>query len=248
MSSLAIFSSDVLPSPVIAVATWEKEILLYDPEGLQDGSSPVALITENHFASSLLLKSTSAGEKSSLQLLAGLSDGSLVTYDIGGAEAIGGLTFIGRKSSSLGTRPLTLHPITGTTETGEEELLAIGLSERTSVLFESKDRVEFSSVNLKDLTAAASITLPDIGNCIALASSSGLSISKVNGLKKLHIQTLDLGHRSVNKMTYLSSYKVMACGAVERTIDEETGDYWQKGYIELRDPSNLRGKSPLVFR
>lgn len=232
-----------MPSPVVAVGTWANEILLYDLDRLQAGVSPVAPITESFFASSLLLKSTVSGESSSLQLLAGLSDGSLVTYDIGQADNAGGIAINGRKSSSLGTLPLTLHPISGTTETGEEELLAIGLSERTSVLFESRDRVEFSSVNLKDITAAASTTLPDNGNCIVLASPTGLSISKVNGLKKLHIQTLDSEHRSVNKLVYLSSYKVMACGAVERHIDQETGDYWQKAYFELRDPTNLRGRS-----
>lgn len=224
----------------MAVGTWTNEVILYDLDRLQAGSSPVAPITESFFASSLLLKPASSGETSSLQLLAGLSDGSLITYDIGQSDTAGGIAVTSRKSSSLGTRPLTLHPIGGTTESGEEELLAIGLSERTSVLFESRDRVEFSSVNLKDTTAAASTNLPAYGDCIVLASSTGLQISRVSGLKRLHIQTLDLDHRSVNKLAYLSSYKVMACGAVERHIDQDTGDYWQKAYFELRDPTSLR--------
>ena len=227
----------------MAVGTWTNEILLYDLDRLQAGTSPVAPVTESFFASSLLLKSASSGETSSLQLLAGLSDGSLITYDLGQSDNAGGITIISRKSSSLGTRPLTLHPISGTTESGEEELLAIGLSERMSVLFESRDRVEFSSVNLKDITAAASTTLPGHGDCVVLATASGLSVTRVSGLKRLHIQTLDLEHRSVNKLAHLASHQVMACGAVEHHIDQETGDYWQKAYFELRDSANLRGGS-----
>lgn len=238
VSSLAVHSSNGSGPSVLAIGTWANEILLYDVTDLQNGSSPVKPITESYFASSMLLKTSISDEASTLQLLAGLSDGSLVTYDLD-VES-GDLIVRGRKASSLGTQPLSLHSITGSTSNGDEKLLAIGLSERMSILFESRDRVEFSSASTKDVVAATSISQPGGQNAIVLATSTGLSLSTVNGLKKLHIQTLDLQHRSTNKLAYLSTHKVIATGAVERRIEHDSGDCLQKAFLELRDPASLR--------
>lgn len=68
-----------------------------------------------------------------------------------------GLTVKSRKVSSLGTRPLELHPVQGWE--GEEQILAVGLTERMSVLFGSKDRVDFSAVSRKVSHLEAELTL-----------------------------------------------------------------------------------------
>ena len=87
-----------------------------------------------------------------VQLLAGLSDGVLVTYDLSASAGENGkLVVLNRKASRLGQAPLRLEAVHSSVEGAAEEqgerILALGLSERMSVIFESKGRVDFSSVS-----------------------------------------------------------------------------------------------------
>ncbi len=72
-----------------------------------------------------------------------------------------------------------------------------------------------------------------------LATPSGLSFSKVNSLKKLHVQTLDLKDRSASKLVSLPEHKLLGIGATNRTMDPQTGDVMQSGHFELRDETSL---------
>jgi DNA damage-binding protein 1 len=143
-----MLSNDALPSPIIAVSTWTNEILVYALSDLVASSGVVHTLTENAFASSLLLKLSNSNNPTStgIQLLAGLSNGGLVVYELALADVVGGIKELGRKASSLGTRPLKLESIAAW-QGGEEKIVAIGLSERMSVIFESKDRLDFSSAS-----------------------------------------------------------------------------------------------------
>lgn len=149
---------------LVAVATWTNEILLYTVAQLHTGSdiftSPehCALldavpktptrIPVPHVASSLLFREGA-------QLMAGLSDGTMVTYDLEllaqdapEVKDRGQVVVKGRKASSLGSRPLSLCPTPGMT-VGDDSVVAVGLTERMSVVFQSKDRLDFSSVSYK---------------------------------------------------------------------------------------------------
>lgn len=230
-TAVAICASADCSAPVLAVGTWSNAILLYR---LDDSRQPLGgtIITkhETSHASSLLLIPSA----SEIQLLAGLGDGSLVTYSLPGDTWTD--SSVSKKTSSLGTLPLMLHPIGGACDNG----VALGLSDRASILFQSSGRIEFSSANLQDVTAAAGVAVPGIGPCIAISTPTVLSLTKVNGLKKLQIATLDLGERNVSIVRYLPHSKAIACGATERRMDEQSGDLWQQSYMELRDPVSLQ--------
>lgn len=258
VSALVVHTAAGLPSPLIAVGTWSNEIQLYSFDDLKvadaQGSAarPVATITEAFYASSLLARrsSVSSGSQSRLQLLAGLSNGSLCTYDLEFTASGGGVAVKGRKAASLGNRPLRLCPVDAASGGGAEKMIAVGLTERVSIIFESKDRIEFSSVSkrvsfessdtrhvliAKDVSAAASAA----GDLI-LASPTGASIVKVNSLKKLSVQTLDTQARSATRLAYLPDSQVLAAGSVSRRLDPQTGDVEQQGFLELRNPINLQ--------
>nr|WVH01967.1 DNA damage-binding protein 1 [Naematelia aurantialba] len=236
--------------PITAVATWTNRIQLYHA----GTASPALSLTENFAASSLELRPGKPGPTGTISicLLAGLSDGSLLNLDIS-IESGDSTTLVGRKVSSLGSHPLRLCRIAaaGASHAGEihngelqkgakeEQVVAIGLSDRMSVIFETNDRIDFSSVSRKDVIAAASITAPLLGDCLALATESGLSFVRINSLKKLQVQTLDLQHRSVEKLVSAPDFRVLAAGAVTRTMDPQTGDIKQISHFELRDPMNL---------
>jgi hypothetical protein len=228
-------------SSLIAVGTWTNTISIYTSDQLKSGSAPVVSLEEQYFASSLMMRPASNGSR--LQLLGGLSDGSLVVheFDLDQSSAQPTLTLRERKISYLGTQPLTLHPVQSRTASGDE-LLAIGLSDRTSIIFLNGDKIDFSSVSLTGLVAAAAINT-EKGQSLVLASPTELSISQVDGLKKLHIQTLDTGYKSASKIVWSSTHRAIAAGVIERTIDSITGDYWQNAWLELRDQDSLQGES-----
>jgi DNA damage-binding protein 1 len=200
ITTVAMFAS-ASSSPTVAVGTWTNEIQLFNLDKIDTSAVPLLKISESFYASSIILKAPS-DTAGNLQVLAGLSDGSLITYELG-ATADGKLSMTGRKVSSLGSQPLALHSISGTTLSGDEQLLAVGLTDRMSILYGSRDTVEFSSVSLTGIAAATAVSLPAHGRCLVLATATGLSISKVNGLKKLHIQTMDLGFRSTHKLAWM---------------------------------------------
>ncbi|WWD20338.1 hypothetical protein CI109_104814 [Kwoniella shandongensis] len=245
ISAVSIIQSTSLPSPVIAVGTWFNEIILYTLDQLKAGDTSVTTLSEQFFASSLYLKPSigNTTSTSGIQLFAGLSDGSLIIYDLEPSGDNANIVVKSRKASSLGMRPLNLCPVEGATGSADEQVVAVGLTERMSVVFQSKDRIDFSSVSRKDVTAATAIRTPTFGNSLVLASTSGLSLVRVNSLKKLYIQTLDLGDRSANKVVSLNDQKVLGVGATVRTMDQQTGEVLQSSFLEIRDAATL---SPLA--
>jgi DNA damage-binding protein 1 len=149
VSAVAVTSHPSIPAPVIAISTWAGELLLYSLDHLLTAEPLVTALHEPFAAASLVLRPASSSETSSgMQLLAGLSDGTMAIYDVElGAEG-GGVKVTNRKASGLGTRPLQLLS-TQALRNAEETILAVGLSERLSVVFESKGRIDFSTVNRK---------------------------------------------------------------------------------------------------
>jgi len=239
VSAVAILSAG--SSTFVAVGTWTNTISIYTSDQLNSGSAPIVSLEEQYFAGSLMLRTASNGSR--LQLLGGLSDGSLVVHEFDFETLTGEptLNLRDRKISYLGTQPLALHPVHSRTASGDE-LLAIGLSDRTSIIFLNGDKIDFSSASLTGLVAAAAINT-EKGQSLVLATPSELSISQVDGLKKLHIQTLDTGYKSASKLVWSSTYRAIATGVIERTIDSITGDYWQNAWLELRDQDSLQGES-----
>lgn len=147
--TVAVISRSSLPSPVIAVSTWSGELLLYSLDHLRTADPLVTALQEPFAATSLLLRPASSSETSSgMQLFAGLNDGTMVVYDLELDSNGGGVKTFNRKASGLGTRPLQLMPVTEINN-NEETIVGIGLSERMSVVFESKGRIDFSTVNRK---------------------------------------------------------------------------------------------------
>lgn len=255
ISSLSFFSSARQPSPLVAVGTWTNEILLYTLDHLRSPDAPVTTVTEAFHAVSLLLKpsSSSTTSTSGVQLLAGLSNGSLCTYDLEPSSEGGGVSVKGKKVVSLGKRPLRLFPVEGAPGGGVEKMVAVGLTERASIIFESKDRVDFSSISKRvSLHSTCSGHFVDAGQEVVSAAAAGghiifatsteLSLVKVNSLKKLSVQTLDTQHRSTTRLAYLSDRHMIVAGSVTRQLDPESGDVDQQGFIEFRDQNTLQGQ------
>ena len=144
-----IISHETLSSPIIVAATWTGDILLYCLNHLKTSEPLVTILHESFYACSLLIRPSAASlTTSGVQLIAGLSDGTMTVYDLVLSAEGGCVKSTGRKSSGLGSRPLRLFPVKEFTQ-GEETVVAVGITERMSVIFENKGRIDFSSVNKK---------------------------------------------------------------------------------------------------
>lgn len=205
---------------LIAASDWNGKIQLFDVTA----SEPAFETEEGAYAASLLFVPG--------QLLAGLSDGTLVAYDLGSRA---------RTLSSLGSHPLTLLPVD--VACGDDKVFVAGVSERLSLLFESPGHTEVSASGKKGVRAATSVTTASLGPCLALATKDGLCFSRLTSLKKLQVQTLDLGAKSATRLTTIPDLKMLAVGTVTRTLDAQTGDVLQVSGVEIRDPTTLERES-----
>lgn len=86
---------------------------------------------------------------------------------------------------------------------------------------------------------AAAAVHTSSGPVLALFSrTSGLSLLKINSLKKLHVQTCDTGNESISKLTYMDEYKAIACGLTRRTQLRD-GDVEEENFVQIRDGTSL---------
>lgn len=120
---------------IIAYSTWSNKIHITT---LTSQEAPHTEL-ESVVASFLLIT-----QNTPPRLLAGLSDGSMITYEL---QLFTGVKGASKKVSSLGMRPLSLCRID--LVDAKEKTICVGLSERMSVVFESKGRVDFSSASKK---------------------------------------------------------------------------------------------------
>lgn len=87
--------------------------------------------------------------------------------------------------------------------------------------------------------AAASLTTPSLGSCVALATPEGLTFERLTSLKKLQVVTLDTGDSSSTRLAHVPHQNLLAVGSITRTLDSDTGDIFQASSLDLRHPTTL---------
>lgn len=227
----------------VAVSDWSGGISLYTTPGLSAGQ-PFAQISEATYACSLLFQTSPQGVS---RLLAGLSDGSLVTYNVDArADSLKNT----RAISSLGSRPLKVSSLQLASDRIEEPVSAVGISERMTVLFESRNHLESSAWGKKvsaimakayaqGVSAAAAVTIPTVGPCVAVATAEGLTFERLTSLRKIQVLTLDLGETSSARLDYVSGQNLLAAGTITRSLDPDSGDVFQSSGVDIRRPGSL---------
>ena len=145
ISSLAIHS---IPSiKYVAVATWTGDLLIYTFDDLKAGSPPISKTQLPSYAASLFFRTnTEIPSGTGVRLLAGLGTGLLVVQELEMVEA--SLVLTTRKSLTLGSLPLTLSPIHHQGK-GGDNIVAVGMSSRASIISENQGRFEISSISRK---------------------------------------------------------------------------------------------------
>lgn len=170
-------------------------------------SLPLAATRVPSYAASLAFHGMELSSGShSLQVLAGLGNGSLLTIDTF-LDADGSARLGEPKSTSVGQLPVRLTSARGL-KSGLEQNLITAISERLTLLFEDRDRLAHSSISRpvslqlaqidvnhdQDLTSAVTARAPGIGSCLVIAAQQSLTFSTVTSLKKLHVQKVSPTH------------------------------------------------------
>ncbi|KAG2758166.1 hypothetical protein P692DRAFT_20763238 [Suillus brevipes Sb2] len=187
----------------IVVGFWTSkhvEILSLRPT---DGTMPT-IATTPVFTSAprslLLYNFTSDDSKfSNVHLLVGLTDGSIASFVYRNDQ------LLDQKLVSIGSLPVTMRSCRiGTRQT----VLACG--SRTAILFWEKERLMYSPLILKDVTAAAELSTSAYPSSIVLANSDGLVFGNVNNFDKLHIRSIPLGLNNPLRVTHIPALRVFA--------------------------------------
>ncbi|KAG1743291.1 CPSF A subunit region-domain-containing protein [Suillus paluster] len=214
----------------IVVGFWTSkhvEILSVKPT---DGSMPTISKTpalSSTPRSLLLYNFTSDDSKLSSahpHLLVGLTDGSVASFVYRNDQ------LLDQKLVSIGSLPVLMRSCKiGTRQT----VLACG--SRTAILFWEKERLTYSPLILKDVTAAAEFSTRAYPSSVILSNSDDLILGNVNNFDKLHIRSIPLGLDNPLRITHIPALRVFAV-ACRRINPARIGDFEEiTGSIQLFD-------------
>ncbi|KAF8318997.1 hypothetical protein DL93DRAFT_2225425 [Clavulina sp. PMI_390] len=151
-----------------------------------------------------------SGSMTAIFLLAGLVNGTLVTYELDPETHL----VRSRRALLLGNIPLILTPCRyqpsaggGSKVDGYQNVVFVGGSRPTIVFLDGK-RLQHSPINLKDVSAACTFNSPAYSDGLILSRNENLIIGKIDTLHELQIHTkmygrenpIKMAHDPVNKM------------------------------------------------
>ncbi|KAI0720554.1 CPSF A subunit region-domain-containing protein [Cerioporus squamosus] len=219
---------------LIAVSFWSNRVAILSVGPNADVLSTVCETTLPALPRSVLLHNFGKGAGPGspdfhLHLLAGLADGTLVTYAVRDKE------LHDRKQSSLGNAPASLSVCD---VDGRTVVFASGA--RANVLFWDKQRVRPSPTSLKDVVKGASLNAAAFPSCLVIATSSALLIGRIRGVDKMQIRTIPLGLDNPRKIAYHAGQEVVGV-ACTRTAPGRIGDLEEvTGSFKLLDAHSFR--------
>ncbi|KAI0826862.1 CPSF A subunit region-domain-containing protein [Trametes gibbosa] len=202
----------------IAVSFWgSNRIAILSLDSPESYLNTVCEVTLPALPRSILLHNFGTGAREKdldfrPHLLAGLADGSVVTFALRGGE------LHDRKVSALGNAPasLSLCSVDGRT-------VVIASGARANVLYWDRQRIRPSPVGVKYAVRAVTLNTPAFPSCLAIATPSRLLIGNVRGVDKMQIRTIPLGIDNPRKMAYNAGQQVFGV-ACTRTVPERVGD------------------------
>ncbi|KJE89467.1 UV-damaged DNA binding protein, variant [Capsaspora owczarzaki ATCC 30864] len=118
------------------------------------------------------------------RLLCALGDGSMHTYSFDVLSQ----QLTDHKRVSLGTQPILLSAFVSR---GQTHVFAC--SDRPTVIYSSNRKLLYSNVNLREVTHVCPFTSESFADCLAVVSSTSLTIGTIDEIQKLHVRAIPLG-------------------------------------------------------
>ncbi|KAF8650163.1 hypothetical protein AX16_005397 [Volvariella volvacea WC 439] len=201
---------------LIPVAYWGSniiEVILLDRTGFVSvcKSAPLPAVVRSltlfsFGAAEDAVQNTGNHNQSNPHLVAGLADGSIVTF------AWKDKQLKDRKIVSLGHTPVALAPCM---VEGNRAIFAAGY--RAMMLSWDRKRLRYSPIMLKETVAAAPLNTTAFPSALLLATPMGLHIGRVKDVDKLHIRSIPFGLDNPRRIVHEPSSKTfgVACTRME---------------------------------
>ncbi|SCV68143.1 BQ2448_264 [Microbotryum intermedium] len=172
-------------------------------------------ITAGYLVRSLSLATFADGVA---HLFVGLGDGSLISFVINPDDA----TFDteSQKFARLGTKPVTITQIRDPDATTTSVLV---LSDRVTAISRKSDRLSYSSVNLKGITAMTQLNSSQYPGAIAFASSSEVRLGRIESVQHIDIRPISLEEDEPRKIVHSARAHSFGIACLRRDVDRVTG-------------------------
>ena len=149
-------------------------------------------------------------EKGDLNLFIAMEDGVVLSFQMDQTSFM----LHGRKSVVLGTQQarLTVLP------RSEEKIFNVfATCEHPSLIYGSEGRIVYSAVTADDANFVAPFDNETFHNCIILASSTELKISRIDNERRTHVRTLAMG-KTIRRIAYSPKERAFGIGAIRREL------------------------------
>ncbi|BGO95653.1 hypothetical protein NBRC10512_004328 [Rhodotorula toruloides] len=192
------------------------------------GIPDLAVYASQKIASTFLIRSAALTNfgNGDYALFVGLGDGTLASYTVDlAAHAVTDST---GKMIALGRRPLLLSEIG---PEGAKVLLAV--SDRPTVISRARDRLNYSSVTITDVSSVVNISHPALGDLVALVSREGVQIGRMDTVQKVDIRTVPLAEDEPRRIVYNPVSREFCVACSRRDVDRRTGQQAVTSFVRL---------------
>ncbi|KDE08581.1 hypothetical protein MVLG_01354 [Microbotryum lychnidis-dioicae p1A1 Lamole] len=199
---------------VAVVALWSSNLVqLIDLPTMGEMSSH--MMAGGYLVRSLLLATFA---DSVAHLFVGLGDGSLVSFIINSTDAT--FEVESQKSARLGTKPVTMTQIIGDDAATTSVLVS---SDRVTAISRQSDRLSYSSVNLKGITAMVQLHSSLYPGAIAFASPSEVRLGRIESVQHVDIRPISLEEDEPRKIVHSVRARSFGVACLRRDVDRVTG-------------------------
>ncbi|KAI5474794.1 DNA damage-binding protein 1 [Pseudohyphozyma bogoriensis] len=212
----SLYACTISSTPILVVGLWTSQtVLLLSLPSLRT----ISFVTlDSTFLIRSVLITTFADGVS--QLFVGLGDGSLSSFVVERSGEGFRVDEASKKEVTLGSLPIAFREFVAA---GVVSVLV--MSDRPTIVSREGDRLKYSSVNLKGITAATSFSSHSsvYPSSLALASPTSLRIGRIEEIQRVDIRTIPLDEDEPARIAHDAREERFGVLCLRREIDRSSG-------------------------
>ncbi|GAA5952645.1 hypothetical protein JCM3765_002231 [Sporobolomyces pararoseus] len=171
---------------------------------------------------------------------AGLGDGSLVTMDVDTDKKEISSTSL--KTVVLGNRPFLLSAF----HQNGKGTNVFACSDRPTVISRNKERLVYSSVNIEEVAAVASIPGSD-QSTLAIVSPGVLRLGRINAIQQIDVRTIPLDEDEPRRIAHDPKQRTFGVLCSRRDVDRSSGLRSTVASVRFIAEETLSNRSTVEF-
>ncbi|GAA5997405.1 hypothetical protein JCM5350_003830, partial [Sporobolomyces pararoseus] len=174
-------------------------------------------------------------------LFAGLGDGSLVTMEVDTDKKEIKSTSL--KTVVLGNRPFILSEF----DQNGKGTNVFACSDRPTVISRNKERLVYSSVNIEEVAAVASISGGSDQSTLAIVSPGVLRLGKINAIQQIDVKTIPLDEDEPRRIAHDPKQHTFGVLCSRRDVDRTSGRRSTLASVRFIAEETLSNRSTIEF-